>query len=59
VGQQRNVVVQRFVMRGSVEERILALQEQKRVLANGVLAAGARAVSKDQQLADLRLLFGF
>ena len=37
VGQPRDVVIHKFVTEGSVEERILKLQEQKLLLAKNVL----------------------
>lgn len=39
IGQQRPVTVYRLVTAGSVEERIVALHENKRELAEGLLAA--------------------
>ncbi|KAL4073393.1 SNF2 family N-terminal domain-containing protein [Scleroderma citrinum] len=40
LGQQRNVFVQRLVIENTVEDRILALQERKRNLADGSLGEG-------------------
>jgi SNF2 family DNA or RNA helicase len=39
IGQQRPVFVYNLVTAGSVEERMLGLQQRKRELANSVLAA--------------------
>lgn len=39
IGQKRNVLVHKFVCRGTIEERIDALIRDKRVLANSVLGA--------------------
>ena len=41
IGQRRNVLVHKFVTRGTVEERIDALIAEKRQLADAVLAGGA------------------
>jgi hypothetical protein len=40
IGQKRNVLVHKFVCRGTVEERIDAMITDKKGLAEGVLAAG-------------------
>ncbi|QIL83813.1 DEAD/DEAH box helicase [Diaphorobacter sp. HDW4A] len=51
IGQTSPVFVYRIVVRGSVEERMLELQERKRMLAQGVLgsdAAGAVKFSADE-----------
>lgn len=37
IGQEKNVYVYRFKIQNSVEERILALQEKKKMLAEGAL----------------------
>ncbi|MEM6992886.1 MAG: DEAD/DEAH box helicase [Myxococcota bacterium] len=42
IGQTRPVLVLSLVARGTVEERILALQADKRALADGVLSAAAQ-----------------
>ncbi len=41
IGQKRNVLVHKFVCRGTVEEKIDALIESKKQLARGVLEGGA------------------
>jgi superfamily II DNA or RNA helicase len=55
IGQERPVIVYRLVARDTVEERILALQEKKRALADVALASGAAAaaVTRDELLALL------
>jgi SNF2 family DNA or RNA helicase len=45
IGQERPVFVYRLVALGTVEERILALQESKRALAQAALAGADRATS--------------
>ncbi len=42
IGQHRNVVVHKFVCRGTIEEKIDALIEEKTELAEGVLSGGAQ-----------------
>ena len=44
IGQHRNVVVHKFVCRGTVEEKIDALIEEKTALADGVLSAGTESM---------------
>lgn len=41
IGQHRNVLVHKFICRGSVEEKIDTLIEEKSVLADGILKSGA------------------
>ena len=43
IGQQRNVLVHKFVCRGTVEERIDALIEEKAALSSDLLETGAEA----------------
>uniref|UniRef100_A0A8C3M4V8 Transcription termination factor 2 n=1 Tax=Chrysolophus pictus TaxID=9089 RepID=A0A8C3M4V8_CHRPC len=55
VGQQKDVVIHRFVCEGTVEEKIVQLQTRKKGLAQQVLA-GKGETSK-LTLADLKTLF--
>uniref|UniRef100_A0A8C0F2S9 Transcription termination factor 2 n=1 Tax=Bubo bubo TaxID=30461 RepID=A0A8C0F2S9_BUBBB len=57
VGQQKDVVIHRFVCEGTVEEKIVQLQKRKKVLAQQVLSGQGEAFSK-LTLADLKILFG-
>ncbi|NXH15279.1 TTF2 factor, partial [Bucco capensis] len=57
VGQQKDVVIHRFVCEGTVEEKIVQLQKRKKVLAQQVLSGKGEAFTK-LTLADLRILFG-
>ncbi|MGH7435444.1 MAG: ATP-dependent helicase, partial [Polyangiaceae bacterium] len=43
IGQKRNVLVHKFVCRGTIEERIDALMASKRALAEAVVEGGAEA----------------
>ncbi len=56
IGQSRNVLVHKFVCRGTVEERIDALIESKKQLAMNVLEGGAESLlteMSDRELLDL------
>ena len=44
IGQHRNVVVHKFICRGTVEEKIDALIEEKTDLADNILKAGAESI---------------
>ncbi|KAM6292765.1 transcription termination factor 2 [Porphyrio hochstetteri] len=57
VGQQKDVVIHRFVCEGTVEEKIIQLQKRKKVLAQQVLSGKGETFTK-LTLADLRILFG-
>ncbi|XP_036199837.1 transcription termination factor 2 isoform X2 [Myotis myotis] len=57
VGQQKDVVIHRFVCEETVEEKILQLQEKKKDLAKQVLSGSGESVTK-LTLADLKVLFG-
>lgn len=56
IGQQRNVLVHKFVCRGTIEERIDALIESKQALVKDVLEGGAElqlTEMSDRELLDL------
>lgn len=55
IGQTRQVFVYKLVVEGSIEEKILALQEKKAKLAEGVLGGDASALTKFSE-ADLHAL---
>ncbi|NXE91045.1 TTF2 factor, partial [Menura novaehollandiae] len=57
VGQQKDVVIHRFVCEGTVEEKILQLQRKKKGLAQQVLSGKGEAFTK-LTLADLKIVFG-
>jgi len=57
IGQDRHVVALRLIARDTVEEKVLQLQQQKRELADAILAAdagGLAAIGRD----ELALLLG-
>jgi len=59
IGQKRNVLVHKFVCRGTIEERIDALISSKQSLSDQVLSGGAEAklteLSNDDLLAMVKL----
>jgi SNF2 family DNA or RNA helicase len=58
IGQQREVRVTRLVVPGTVEDRVLELQEKKRELIEGALdESGQKGVAK-LSARDLGFLFG-
>ncbi|NXU47063.1 TTF2 factor, partial [Turnix velox] len=57
VGQRKDVVIHRFVCEGTVEEKIVQLQNRKKVLAQQVLSGRKETFTK-LTLADLQTLFG-
>ncbi len=56
IGQTRRVFVYRLVATGTLEERIVELQEQKRALMNAALAGGAGAIDASDLEALYRVL---
>ncbi|XP_077583563.1 transcription termination factor 2 isoform X1 [Stigmatopora nigra] len=57
VGQKRDVTIHRFECKGTVEQKIAALQATKKQLAHSVLSGTGSAVAK-LSLADLKIIFG-
>ncbi|KAI9480559.1 MAG: SNF2 family N-terminal domain-containing protein [Benjaminiella poitrasii] len=55
LGQTKEVIVTRFIMRDTVEERILEIQNRKHVLVNELYMS--RDENKNRKLDDLQLLF--
>jgi non-specific serine/threonine protein kinase len=53
IGQHRNVLVHKFVCRGTIEEKIDALIEEKTQLAAGVLEGGREQLLTEMSNADL------
>ena len=69
IGQKKAVKVHKIVISGTVEDRILALQEkvrfrwefcwrQKREIVEGALTEGAYKIDKDLTQDDVLYLFG-
>lgn len=55
LGQIRPVVVTRFIVKGTIEERILELQQKKKQLAQGVMMRNKEL--RQIRIEELRLLF--
>ena len=55
IGQVRPVVVKRFIIKGSVEEKILAIQSRKNALASGL--GMTKAESQGARMEDLQEIF--
>jgi non-specific serine/threonine protein kinase len=53
IGQRRNVVVHKFVCRGTVEERIDALIEEKKQLADDLIESGGDSLLTELSNAEL------
>ncbi len=56
IGQRRNVLIHKFVCRGTIEERIDTLIEEKKQLADDILEAGAENIlteMNDRELLDM------
>jgi non-specific serine/threonine protein kinase len=53
IGQHRNVVVHKFICRGTVEEKIDALIEEKTGLADDILKAGAESMLTEMSNEEL------
>jgi non-specific serine/threonine protein kinase len=53
IGQRRNVLVHKFVCRGTIEERIDALIEEKRQLAADLIEGGAEQLLTEMSDAEL------
>ena len=57
IGQSRPVTVVRYVCAGTIEERILALQERKKILGQGALAKVSADQVRATRISDLRSMF--
>ena len=56
IGQTRGVQVLRLIASGTIEERIIRLQEEKQALSDGILAGDTAAAPLDER--TLRALLG-
>lgn len=56
LGQTKPVFVTRFIVKGSIEERILELQDRKKMLAQGALGVNTKEL-RQIRIDELRLLF--
>ncbi|MBL0714159.1 MAG: DEAD/DEAH box helicase [Desulfosarcina sp.] len=53
IGQHRNVVVHKFICRGTIEEQIDTLMEEKSTLADDILKSGAQSVLTEMSNEEL------
>ena len=53
IGQKKNVLVHKFITRGTVEEKIDSLIEEKKGLSDGILQAGAESLLTEMNDEDL------
>ena len=53
IGQKRNVLVHKFICRGTIEEKVDAMIEEKRALASELLQGGGEAVLTELSNEDL------
>lgn len=56
LGQFKPITATRFIIAGTIEERILKLQEKKRLIFEGTVGASASAICRLTE-EDLRFLF--
>lgn len=56
LGQFKPIKVVRFIIKGTIEERIVKLQEKKRLVFEGTVGQSEEALGKLTE-ADLRFLF--
>jgi SWI/SNF-related matrix-associated actin-dependent regulator of chromatin subfamily A3 len=58
MGQKRNVVATRYLIKNSIEETMLKIQERKRELANMSLSQSlSKKELHDRKMDDLREIF--
>lgn len=56
-GQTRDVIIKRYIVNGSVEERLLKVQERKQDIADGALDVATDEDKKQARMTELKLLF--
>ena len=56
IGQTKDIVATRFITAGTIEERILQLQDKKRAVFEGTVGGDAGSMSK-LTVDDMRFLF--
>jgi len=59
IGQTRHVFNYKLITRGTVEEKIIALQKKKKELADLIIGAGDESIAKELTKEDLEFLFSF
>eukprot|EP00267_Zea_mays_P044587 XP_020396791.1 putative SWI/SNF-related matrix-associated actin-dependent regulator of chromatin subfamily A member 3-like 1 isoform X2 [Zea mays] len=58
IGQKKEVKVIRLIVKGSIEERILALQERKKRLISGAFGKKGGKNEKEMRVEELRMMLG-
>lgn len=56
-GQTRDVVIKRYIIKDTVEEKLLKVQERKQHIADGALEVATDEDRKQAKLSELKLLF--
>jgi len=56
-GQEKPVRVVRFVTEGTIEERIVELQNKKRTIIAGAMGGASKGSLQESRTSDLRMLF--
>jgi hypothetical protein len=56
-GQKKDVRIVRFVTEGTIEERIMELQDKKNNIIAGAMGAASKGVLQESRTSDLRMLF--
>lgn len=56
-GQTRDVVIKRYLIRESVEEKLLQIQDRKKDIADGALGTATDEDKKQARLSEFQLLF--
>lgn len=56
-GQTRDVIIKRYIVKDSVEERLLEVQDRKQDIADGALGVATDEDKKQARLSELKLLF--
>lgn len=56
-GQSRDVIIRRYLIKDSVEERLLKVQSRKQDVADGALGVATEEDKKKARMSELKLLF--
>lgn len=56
-GQSRDVIIKRYMIKNSVEEKLLQIQDRKQDIADGALGVATDEDKKQARLSELKLLF--
>lgn len=56
-GQTRDVVIRRYIIKDTVEEKLLKVQDRKQDIADGALGVATEEDKKQARISELKLLF--